>query len=45
MKKYYLEIFVLGLVALVLAVAVFKPTVDRKMKLIHAIYKQAGYGY
>jgi len=45
MRNYYVDIFVLGLVAFAIAVAVFKPTVDRKMKLIHAIYKQAGYGY
>lgn len=46
MKKYYIEIFVLGLIAFAIAMVIFKPTVDRKMKLIRVLYQQAGYkGY
>ena len=46
MKKYYLEIFVLSLIAFVIAMVIFKPTVGRKMKLIRAVYQQAEYkGY
>lgn len=46
MKKYYVEIFVLGLIAFTISMAMFRPTVDRNMKLIRALYQQAGYkGY
>lgn len=46
MKKYYVEIFVLSLLAFAISLVLFKPTVDRQMKLIRALYQQAGYkGY